>query len=132
MSAALAPFTLEIGLAVLLLIVFVATLGGRGADRRAIGWIATLGVLGLVALAMTQAPLPPALGGMFVQDGLAIFSKRLFLAATFIGLLAGMSASDRPFVRRAGEYHLLVLARSSACSCSLPRATSSCSSSPSS
>jgi NADH-quinone oxidoreductase subunit N len=109
-SATLAPFTLEIGLALLVLIVFVATLLGRGADRRVIGWIATLGVLGLLALAMAQAPLPPALGGMFVQDGLAIFSKRLFLAATFIGLLGGMSAGSPPFTQRAGEYHLLVLA----------------------
>src|SRR5204863_8615612 len=42
-------------------------------------------------------------------DGLAIFAKRLFLAATFIGLLAGLSLTDRVFVRRAGEYHLLIL-----------------------
>jgi NADH-quinone oxidoreductase subunit N len=109
-SATLAPFTLEIGLAVLLLVLFVATLAGRGADRRALGWIATVGVLVLLAIAMGLAPSGPALGGMFVQDGLAVFSKRLFLAATFIGLLAGMSASSGPVLRRAGEYHLLVLA----------------------
>jgi NADH-quinone oxidoreductase subunit N len=54
-------------------------------------------------------PSGPALGGMFVQDGLAIFAKRLFLAATFIGLLAGLSMPDRVFARRAGEYHLLIL-----------------------
>ena len=48
---------------------------------------------------------------MFVQDGLAIFAKRLFLAATFIGLLAGLlAAGDRVFARRAAEYHLLILA----------------------
>jgi NADH-quinone oxidoreductase subunit N len=46
---------------------------------------------------------------MFLQDGLALFAKRLFLAATFIGLLAGLSQSDRVFARRAGEYHLLIL-----------------------
>ena len=56
------------------------------------------------------APAPPALGGMFVQDGLAIFAKRLFLVATFIGLLAGLSLPDRVFARRAAEYHLLILA----------------------
>jgi NADH-quinone oxidoreductase subunit N len=109
-SATLAPFTLEIGLAGLLLVLFVATLAGRGPDRRALGWIATVGVLVLLAIAMGLAPSGPALGGMFVQDGLAVFSKRLFLAATFIGLLAGMSASSGPLLRRAGEYHLLVLA----------------------
>src|SRR5437667_3358070 len=46
---------------------------------------------------------------MFVQDGLAIFAKRLFLAATFIGLLAGISVDGVACGRRAGEYHLLIL-----------------------
>ena len=53
--------------------------------------------------ALFVAPAPPALGGMFVQDGLAIFAKRLFLAATFIGLLAGLSLPEarlRPARRR--------------------------------
>jgi NADH-quinone oxidoreductase subunit N len=109
-SATLAPFTLEIGLATLLLVLYVGTVVGRGGDRRALGWIATVGVLVLLAIAMALPPSGPALGGMFVQDGLAVFSKRLFLAATFIGLLAGMPANTGPFLRRAGEYHLFVLA----------------------
>ncbi len=64
-------------------------------------------MVGVVALFV--APAGPALGGMFVQDGLAVFAKRLFLTATFIGLLAGLSLPDRVFARRAAEYHLLVL-----------------------
>jgi len=44
-----------------------------------------------------------------VQDELALFAKRLFLVATFIGLLAGLSGSERVFARRAVEYHLLML-----------------------
>jgi NADH-quinone oxidoreductase subunit N len=105
----LAPFVLEVGLGLLLLIVFVAGLIARGEDRRGIAWLATGGVLVLTAVAMFLAPAGPALGGMFVQDGLAIFAKRLFLVATFIGLLAGLSGPDRVFARRAAEYHLLVL-----------------------
>ena len=93
----LAPFALEMGLGALLLIVFVAGLLARGEDRRAIGWLATLGVLALGIAAAFVAPAPPALGGMFAQDGLAIFAKRLFLVATFIGLLAGLSLRDRAF-----------------------------------
>src|SRR5207248_11170948 len=42
--------------------------------------------------------------------GLAIFAKRLFLGATFIGLLASLSVPEAGRGRRAGEYHLLVLA----------------------
>jgi NADH-quinone oxidoreductase subunit N len=103
-------FALEIGLGVVMLVVFAATLGARGDDRRWIGWLATLGVLVLLGLAMLLAPVAPRLGGAFVQDGLAIFAKRLFLVATFIGLLGGASVPDAAFKRRAGEYHLLVLA----------------------
>jgi NADH-quinone oxidoreductase subunit N len=105
----MAAFALEIGLGLLLLLVFVAGLAARGEDRRAVAWLATLGVLALGLVAVYARPAGPALGGMFVQDGLAIFAKRLFLLATFIGLLAGLSLPDRVFARRAAEYHLLVL-----------------------
>ena len=104
-----APLTLEGALGVVLLVVFLAGLLARGEDRRALAWLATLGVLAVGVLSAFVRPAPPAMGGMFVQDGLAIFAKRLFLAATFIGLLAGLSLPDRVFARRAGEYHLLIL-----------------------
>jgi NADH-quinone oxidoreductase subunit N len=102
-------FTLELGLAVLLLLVFGASLGARGGDRRWIAWLATAGVLALGIVSAFLKPTPPALFGMFVQDGLAIFAKRLFLVATFIGLLAGIAPGAVACGRRAGEYHLLVL-----------------------
>jgi NADH-quinone oxidoreductase subunit N len=106
----MSAFTLEIGLGVLMLAVFAAGLFARGNDRRWVGWLAAVGVLALIGLAMALAPTAPRLGGAFVQDGLAIFAKRLFLVATFIGLLGGVSQPDAVFKRRAGEYHLLVLA----------------------
>ena len=105
----MSPFALEIGLGALLIVVFVATLAARGDDRRWIGWVAAAGVLALLVLAMVQAPAAPRLGGAFVGDGLALFAKRLFLVATFIGLLGGAALPDAAFQRRAGEYHLLVL-----------------------
>jgi NADH-quinone oxidoreductase subunit N len=92
-----------------MLAVFAATLTGRGNDRRWIAWLATLGVLTVGVVSAFVKPTPPALFGMFVQDGLAIFAKRLFLAATFIGLLAGISRGSVACGRRAGEYHLLIL-----------------------
>ncbi|PYM75602.1 MAG: NADH-quinone oxidoreductase subunit N, partial [Candidatus Rokuibacteriota bacterium] len=102
-------FTLELGLAVLLLLVFGASLSARGRDRRWIAWLATVGILVLGIVSAFLKPTPPALFGMFVQDGLAIFAKRLFLAATFIGLLGGISSDAVACGRRAGEYHLLIL-----------------------
>jgi NADH-quinone oxidoreductase subunit N len=107
-----APFTVEIGVGALMLVVLAATLLARRDDRRFIGWIATLGVVVVLgaSLFVRGADAQAALGGMFVLDGLAMFAKRLFLVATFIGLLAGLSSSDPAFSRRSGEYHLLVLA----------------------
>jgi NADH-quinone oxidoreductase subunit N len=107
------PYAIELGLGVLLLLVFFATLVVRGDDRRKIGWTAALGVLAILVgslLVPPASPAPPPPGALFVLDGLAIFAKRLFLLATFIGLLAGLSSPDPVFRRRAGEYHLLVLA----------------------
>jgi NADH-quinone oxidoreductase subunit N len=103
-------FALELGLAGLIVGLFVATLLARGEDRRWLGWVATAGVLGLTLLSLGLPEAGPRLGGAFVQDGLALFAKRLFLAAAFIGLLGGLSVATATFRRRAGEYHLLLLA----------------------
>ena len=105
----MSAFAVEVLLGAVLLMVFVATIVGGGGDRRRLGWLAAAGVLVVLAVAFALAPAPPALGGMFVLDGLAIFAKRLFLVATFIGILAGLASPDPVFARRAGEYHLLVL-----------------------
>jgi NADH-quinone oxidoreductase subunit N len=102
-------FAVELALGALLLVVFAATLAGRGDDRRHLAWLAAAGVLVVLALSVVLRPAEPALGGMFVLDELALFAKRLFLVATFIGVLAGLAAPDPTFARRAGEYHLLVL-----------------------
>jgi NADH-quinone oxidoreductase subunit N len=104
----LTPLALEIGTGALMVLVFAVGLFGRGPDRRLAGMVATVGVFVLTAFAMTLAPSGPALGGMFVQDGLAIFVKRVFLAATFIGMLAGLGSPQ--FARRSAEYHVLILA----------------------
>ncbi|MGH7389119.1 MAG: NADH-quinone oxidoreductase subunit N [Candidatus Rokuibacteriota bacterium] len=106
----MSAFTLEIGTAGLLLVVFLATLAARGEDRRWIGWLATAGTLALTGLAFASAPAPPQLGGAFVHDGFALFAKRLFLGATFIGFLGGLGMPGPTFARRAGEYHVLMLA----------------------
>ncbi len=104
------PFALEIGLAFVIALVFAAGLFARGDDRRFVGYLATLGVLGLVVLSPFLSPVDTPAGAPFVQDGLALFVKRLFLVATFIGLLGGLSLAGPPFARRSLEYHLLILA----------------------
>src|SRR5262249_8696602 len=105
----MSSFAFEAGLGALILVVFAATLVGNGTARRRAGWIAAVGLVLVLAGTFAVAPAAPALHGMFVLDGLALFAKRLFLVATFIGVLAGLSSPDPVFARRAGEYHLLVL-----------------------
>src|SRR3990167_6353578 len=105
----IAAVILELGVGAVLLLVFVLSLFARGADRRWLAGVALGGVLAVGLLSLVVTPAPPRLGGMFVQDGLAIFAKRLFLCATAISLLAGLGAPPASG-RRAGEYHVLVLA----------------------
>jgi NADH-quinone oxidoreductase subunit N len=101
------PLVLELGTGALMLVVFAIGLFGPARDRRVIGIVAAAGVLLLGVLAMLLRPSGATLGGMFVQDGLALFVKRVFLAATFIGILAGVGSPQ--FARRSAEYHLLIL-----------------------
>jgi NADH-quinone oxidoreductase subunit N len=105
-----APYVLELGLGALMLLVLLIALVRPHGDARAAGTVATIGVLILGAAAMVLAPSGAAIGGMFAQDGLALFAKRLFFTATFIGLLAGLGGGERAIARRSAEYHLLVLA----------------------
>jgi len=101
-----APYVLELGVGALMLSVFAVGV----LARRPVGALATAGVFVIGAAALALAPSGAALGGMFVQDGLAIFVKRVFLAATFIGVLSGLGSPDRVLARRSTEYHLLLLA----------------------
>jgi hypothetical protein len=48
------------------------------------------------------------LGGSFVQDGLAIFAKRLFIASAALSVLGSLTLRQR-LRRRAAEYHFALL-----------------------
>ncbi len=110
MSALGAPLVLEVGVAVLMVLVFFAGVFGRGPDRRSAGAIAAVGLVVLFAISWRSEPGTALLGGSFVQDELAIFAKRLFLLATVIGVLASLALRGAVFARRATEYHLAILA----------------------
>ncbi len=103
------PFALEIGLALLMLLVFAAGVLGPESRRPRAGVITVVGLLILTAASFALPAAGPAAGGAFVHDGLARFAKRLFLASTFIGALASLSLAAEAFRRRATEYYLLML-----------------------
>jgi len=94
-------------LAVLVLIVGLIRPATDG-TREAVGWITFVGLLG--ALATTFAATDGSiLGGAYVVDGLAIFSKRLVLGSAAISVLASLSSPQAALARRAAEYHFTLL-----------------------
>jgi NADH-quinone oxidoreductase subunit N len=102
--------TLEIGLGVLILLVFVVGLSWRGQDKRRLGVLVAIGLSILLWMAFRVEPGAVLFRGTFVQDELAIFAKRLFLLATILGVLASLSLRAATFARRATEYYVAMLA----------------------
>jgi NADH-quinone oxidoreductase subunit N len=100
---------LEIGLGFLILAVFVTGLSTRGEDRRRVGVVAAIGLVVLLGMSWRAEPGAVLFGGTFVVDELAIFSKRLFLLATLLGVLGSLSLRGQPFARRATEYYVAML-----------------------
>jgi NADH-quinone oxidoreductase subunit N len=101
---------LEVGLGVLILLVFVVGLSWRGPDKRQLGVLVAIGLAVLLWMAFRVEPGAVLFGGTFVQDELAIFAKRLFLLATILGVLASLSLRAPTFARRATEYYVAMLA----------------------
>jgi NADH-quinone oxidoreductase subunit N len=104
------PLALEVGLAILMVVIFFAGVFARGEDRRRVGIITAVGLVVLFGLAWRTEPGGALLGGSFVQDELAVFAKRFFLLATVIGVLGSLALRSPTFARRATEYHLAILA----------------------
>ncbi len=104
------PLVLEAALGLLMLVVFAVGMLGRGGDKRRVGVVAAVGLVVLFGLAWRAEPGGEIFRGAFVQDELAVFVKRLFLLATFIGVLGSLSLQAVTFARRATEYYLAILA----------------------
>lgn len=104
------PLVLEVGLALLMLIVFVVGLFMRGPDKRRVGVLTAIGLVVLLGLSWRTEAGAELFHGAFVQDELALFAKRLFLLATLIGVLSSLPLRAVTFARRATEYYLAILA----------------------
>ena len=101
---------LEIGVAVLVLIVLLAGLLTPAGDKRRVGVLAGIGLVVLLGLSWRAEAGAELFNGAFVQDELALFAKRLFIVATLIGVLASLPLRAVAFARRATEYYLAILA----------------------
>src|SRR5262245_6204509 len=103
------PLAPEVGLGVLMLVVFFVGGFSHRDDRRRVGVFAASGLASLLGVAWRSEP-GVLFSGRFVQDELAIFAKRLFVLASIIGVVGWLGLRTPTFARRATEYHLAILA----------------------
>ena len=101
---------LEVGLAILMLIVFLVGLVMPAGDKRRVGVLTAIGLVILLGLSWRAEAGTEIFNGAFVQDELALFAKRLFIVATLIGVLASLPLRAAAFARRATEYYMAILA----------------------
>jgi NADH-quinone oxidoreductase subunit N len=101
---------IEIGLAVLMLIVFLVGLVMPAGDKRRVGVLTAIGLVILLGVSWRAEAGAEIFNGAFVQDELALFAKRLFIVATLIGVLASLPLRAVAFARRATEYYVAILA----------------------
>ncbi len=102
------PLALEAGLVLLAVVVLLLGVAGRGPGRQA-GRVTAAGLVVLCALSLIATPGGSVLGGRFVVDALALFAKRLFLAAGALSVIASLAAPRGALERRAPEYHFSLL-----------------------
>jgi NADH-quinone oxidoreductase subunit N len=103
------PLVPEIALFVLAILVLLIGIIWQGAGRVP-AWLTFVGLVGTFGLTLVAEEGRSAFGGSFVQDGLAIFAKQLFLAAAALSVLGSLTLLHVNFIRRAAEYHFALIA----------------------
>jgi NADH-quinone oxidoreductase subunit N len=102
-----APLVPELAMFVLaVLVMFLGLFGLRG---RAVGWVALIGLLAVLALTFFQQDDTSLFAGSFVNDSLALFAKKLFIASAALSVLASLTLTQSSFIRRSAEYHFILL-----------------------
>jgi len=75
-----------------------------------IGWLSIVGLLVTFALTLFARENATLFSNSFVNDSLAIFSKKLFTAAAVLSILGSLTLRQSSFLRRAAEYYFILLA----------------------
>ncbi|MBI3050619.1 MAG: NADH-quinone oxidoreductase subunit N [Acidobacteria bacterium] len=88
----------------------VVLLGGAIRRGVAMGWVTLVGLVVAFALTFTVREGASLLDGAFVQDSLALFAKRLFVASAALSLLGSLTLRTGAFARRSAEYHFALVA----------------------
>ncbi|HLG59876.1 MAG TPA: NADH-quinone oxidoreductase subunit N [Vicinamibacterales bacterium] len=103
------PLVPELALFALAVLVLIVGIVRQGNSGRIVGWVTFVGLIGVFGLTCLAEEGRSLLQGTFVQDALAIFSKRLFVASAIVSLLGSLTLQHKTFNRRAGEYHFALL-----------------------
>jgi NADH-quinone oxidoreductase subunit N len=107
----------EMAVAGLALAILLIDLWTPAASKPRLGWLAAMGLGVILVMSFFHLNLNlhsigdtsiTGFGGLFVEDGLAIFFKRFFIGAAILVVLMGVEHSDRLPVGIA-EFHALVL-----------------------
>jgi NADH-quinone oxidoreductase subunit N len=108
----LAIVSLELAVIGLALAVLLIDLWTPRAYRHWLGYLAAAGLLVILAAsfcpAVAGAPSATGFSGMFIQDGLAMFFKRIFLAAGIFVALMGVEFRER-IPMGVGEFFTIIL-----------------------
>ena len=104
----LAPLMIPLALLAVTLLVFLADMAVSGDNRRGLGALTTMGLLGVLGLTFI-APSGALFDGAYSQDAFTLFVQRVVIVAGVIGALGSIDHADRIFPRRQGEYYLMLL-----------------------
>ena len=83
--------------------------GPAGRSGLAAAWITLVGLVAILGLTFLATEGASILRGSFVQDSLALFAKRLFIASAALSVLGGMTLRHDAFSRRGAEYHFALV-----------------------
>jgi len=106
MTEMLMPLLPDLALFALAVVLLVGGAVRRGA---AMGWMTLAGFLVTFVLTFFVEEGASAFEGAFVQDSLALFSKRLFVASAALSLLGSLTLRTGAFSRRSAEYHFALV-----------------------
>ena len=82
---------------------------GRTGHANLVGWVTLAGLLAILGLTFLAKEGLSLLRESFVQDGLSLFAKRLFLGSAALSVLASLTVQHHTFNRRAAEYHFALV-----------------------
>jgi NADH-quinone oxidoreductase subunit N len=109
------PLAIELllfALAVLVLLAGIVRPHRHGQGSPAAGpaaWITLVGLAAAFGLTFFAVEGESILRGSFVQDGLALFAKRLFVASAALSVLGSMALRQGILARRSPEYHFALV-----------------------